>query len=176
MKPNATVLAAGVVLLAWFAGPARAQEEVTLPEGDGKALTGAVCSQCHGLGPLFFLKADDRKWEILVHEMVSFGAQISTEERDAIMSYVKSTFSSDSARAGTGPTPLPAGKGREVLERSCDGCHGLSVITRTRVARTGWDAILRRHTAGRRVELSPEGAEALLAYLAANFAAITPRR
>ena len=176
MKSNATVLAFAATLLLCVAGAARAQEDATLPEGEGKALVGAVCSQCHNLGSLFFLKADDRKWEILVHDMVSFGAQLSPDERDVIMRYLKASFSSDAGRAADGATSLPTGKGREVVEASCGACHGLSVVARKRAARPAWEAILRRHTTEKRVELSSADTDSVLAYLAASFAVATPKR
>ncbi len=176
MTPRATVLAVSVASLVWFATPARAQDNVALPEGNGKAVTAAVCSQCHALDALFFYKADDRQWEILVHEMVGFGAQVSPEERDLILRYVTASFSTQPGRAATRVAPLPGGKGREVLESSCGTCHGLSLVAGKRASRAGWETILRRHLSEKRLELSPDRADALLAYLVALSPATTPKR
>lgn len=169
MKPNVPGRAACLALLLSFAVPAGAQEPPALPDGEGKALVEMVCSQCHGIRPLFVYNGDDQKWEILVHEMVALGAQVTPQERDTVMKYLKATFSTDRAAAGQDAGPLPSGKGQGVLQASCGGCHGQPVITRKRADRAGWEEILRRHRTEERVKLSSEQAEALLAYLAANF-------
>ncbi len=173
MKPNGPGLTACLALFLSFAWPAGAQEPPALPDGEGKALVAMVCSQCHGIRPLFVYNGDDQKWEILVHEMVAFGAQVTPQERDTMMKYLKATFSTGRAAAERDARQLPSGKGQGVLQASCGGCHGLPVITRKRAGRAGWEEILRRHTTEERVKLSQEQAEALLAYLAANFGPAT---
>jgi mono/diheme cytochrome c family protein len=172
MKANVPGLAACLALFLSFAWPAGAQEPPALPEGEGRTLVAMVCSQCHGIKPLFVYNGNDQKWEILVHEMVAFGAQITPQERDTVMKYLKATFSTERA-AGRDAGQLPSGEGRGVLQASCGGCHGLPVITRKRAGRAGWEEILRRHRTEERVTLSPEHAEALLAYLTVNFGRAT---
>ena len=173
MKPHLPGLTACLALFLALASPAGAQESPALPDGEGKSLVATVCSQCHGIRPLFVYNGDDQKWEILVHEMVAFGAQVTPQERDTIMKYLKATFSTGRAAAGRGAGQLPSGKGRSVLQASCGGCHGLPVITRKRAGLAGWEEILRRHRTEERVNLSAEDVEALLAYLAANFGPAT---
>lgn len=175
MTPRATLLASCLALLAIAPNPMRAQEsmrgqeKVELPAGEGKALVGVVCAQCHTLKPLFVYSGDDRQWEILVHEMVAFGAQVSPRERDTMMTYLKKSFSSQ--RHGTGATTIamPPGKGLQVLQSSCVGCHGMPLIANKRADSAEWRAILRRHTEQERVKLSAEQVQVLLAYLEGNF-------
>jgi mono/diheme cytochrome c family protein len=169
MNAYAVRIAACLALVVTFAGSAGAQEEAPLPEGEGKALVARVCSTCHGLRALFVYNGDDRKWEILVHEMVAFGAQVTPEERDTILAYLKATFSSQRASAAGAGAQLPAGKGQEIVQTNCARCHGLSVIARKRADRAGWDTILRRHADEDRVKLSPDQMETVLSYLAASF-------
>jgi cytochrome c5 len=168
MKANVPGVAACLALVLSFARPAGAQVPPALPDGEGKSLVAMVCSQCHGIRPLFVYNGDDLKWEILVHEMIAFGAQVTPQERDTMLKYLKATFSTDRA-SGRDAGRLPSGKGQGVLQASCGGCHGLPVITRKRAGRAGWEQILRRHRTEERVTLSPEYAETLLEYLAANF-------
>lgn len=169
MKPNATVLVSCLTLLLLSRGPTRAQEQIALPEGEGKALVSVICSQCHGIRPLFVYNGDDRKWEILVHEMIAFGAQVSPSERDTILAYLTTSFSSQRTAEAPNTARLPAGTGREVLQASCASCHGVALIAGKRADLAGWEAILSRHTAEERVKLSAEEAKVLLAYLVANF-------
>ncbi len=169
MKPRAILLASCLALPVMSPGPMRAQEQAALPEGEGKALVGVVCAQCHSIKPLFVYSGDDRQWEVVVHEMVAFGAQVSPRERDTIMSYLKKSFSSQRHGSGAGAAPMPAGKGLEVLQASCVSCHGMPLIANKRADSAEWQAILRRHTAQERVKLSAEQLQLLLAYLEANF-------
>jgi mono/diheme cytochrome c family protein len=148
-----------------------AQEMDALPPGDGKALAGSACTPCHGLKALFVFKGDDRKWEILVHEMVAFGAPLTPPERDTVLKYLQATFSTDRSASGTAGTSLPAGKGQEIVQTSCVACHGTALIARKRAERAEWESIVRRHTSEGRVKLSSEQLETLLSYLSTNLRA-----
>lgn len=156
----------GLILMLENARPA-AQAGASLPDGEGKALVAAVCTQCHDLTPLFVYSGDDRQWEIVVHDMIAFGAQVSPQERDNILAYLKASFSRTAI--GRDGSLLPPGKGQEVLRASCGRCHGLPLIARKRADQTEWDGILRRHATEGRVELPPGQREALLGYLAEHF-------
>jgi mono/diheme cytochrome c family protein len=170
LQPQTFRFSFALALLLLAASQAPAQEEAALPEGEGKALVGMICSQCHGLKPLFVYRGDDHRWEILVHEMVAFGAQVSPQERDTILAYLKASFSTDrGAGAGGESTLLPPGQGKELVQASCASCHGVPLIARKRADRAEWNAILRRHTGEGRVNLSAEQAETLLGYLTTNF-------
>jgi mono/diheme cytochrome c family protein len=157
--------------------PAAPQEPSSLPDGKGKELVAEVCSQCHGLRPLFFHRADARKWEMVVHEMIAFGAQVTPEERDDILEYVKTTFAAGPALSTRTAPQLPPGDGREILQSTCASCHGTALIARTRADRAEWEKILHRHTAGERVALPAAQLGVLLEYLVANFSgAAAPSR
>jgi mono/diheme cytochrome c family protein len=159
----------GLTLSLPIASPAAAQEQEALPPGDGKALVSAACTPCHGLKALFVFKGDDRKWEILVHEMVAFGAPVTPAERDTILKYLQATFSTDRSTSSTAGSSLPAGKGQEIVQTSCVACHGTSLIARKRAERAEWESILKRHTSEERVKLSSEQLELLLSYLSTNL-------
>lgn len=169
MKPTIVRGLFVLVLALSLRGAAAAQEAEALPEGGAKALVSAACSPCHGLRALFVFKGDDRKWGILVHEMVAFGAPLRPAERDTVLKYLKATFSTDRAASGTGGGSLPAGKGQEIVQASCGACHGFSLIAQKRAERAEWEAILRRHTSEERVILTPEQQELLLSYLSTNL-------
>jgi len=149
--------------------PAVPQEPSPLPDGKGKELVAQVCSQCHGLQPLFFHRGDHRKWEMVVHEMVAFGAQVTPQERDEILDYLKTTFAAEPPESTRITSQLPEGNGREILQSSCVSCHGTAVITRKRADRAEWERILRRHTAEARVTIPAAQVDVLVNYLSTNF-------
>jgi mono/diheme cytochrome c family protein len=168
MTSRIVVVLAGLALGLPIAPPSAAQELEALPPGDGKALVGAACTPCHGLKALFVFNGDDRKWEILVHEMVAFGAPVSSRERDTILKYLQAAFSTDRSSRESGVS-LPGGQGQEIVRTSCGACHGLALIANKRAERTEWDAIVRRHASEGRVKLSSEQLETLLSYLSASL-------
>jgi len=65
---------------------------------------------------------------------------------------------------------LPAGVGRVVLQRACSTCHGVDVVTATRLDRAGWEDKV-HDMVGRGASASPDEVEQVIGYLAANFAA-----
>ena len=168
MKSN-ILCSAGLLLLPLLAGPAAAQERVPLPDGNGKVLVEEACSQCHDLDATFLYNGDDRKWEALVHDMVAFGARLTPAERDTVLEYLRASFSTDRVQGDRTAAPLPTAKGRDVMQASCIGCHGPTLIARKRLDRAGWETVVRRHATDNRVKVSPEEVDALLTYLAANF-------
>ncbi len=163
------VLAATLVLLPPLAWSARAQETVPLPEGDGRARVEEACSQCHDLETTFLYNGDDEKWQVLVDDMVSFGAELTPQERDQVLAYLRMAFSTDRVSGDRTTTPLPTAKGRGVMNASCASCHGPTLVARKRVDRSEWEKVLQRHTGDKRVTLSPEQRDELLKYLSANF-------
>lgn len=72
------------------------------------------------------------------------------------------------ARAQVAPGGLPPGEGRDALAIACTQCHNLSAIVAMREGTAGW----RRHVYNmvlRGAQLNAGEAEAVIAYLAANF-------
>ena len=66
---------------------------------------------------------------------------------------------------------LPPGGGRDVLQRACSTCHGVEIVTATRLDRAGWDDVV-RDMVSRGASASPEEVDQVIRYLATNFAAI----
>ena len=63
-----------------------------LPDGPGKAETQKVCTQCHELARSISLRQDRAGWEATVTKMVSLGAKASSEELEAIVTYLSAHF------------------------------------------------------------------------------------
>jgi len=70
--------------VAWTCGVAWAQ----LPEGEGKALTQKVCSNCHGVETFQSRRLDRDGWEKVIDEMTARGAQASDADFDKIVDYL----------------------------------------------------------------------------------------
>jgi Helix-hairpin-helix motif len=63
--------------------------------------------------------------------------------------------------------PLPEGNGKQVILRSCAGCHNPESFSSYEKTTEEWDAVVTRM--GQRTNASREELDALTAYLAANF-------
>ena len=80
-----------------------------------------------------------------------------------------------SAHAQVAAGGLPPGDGRDALVIACTQCHSLSVIVAMREGTSGW----KRHVYNmvlRGAQLNSREADAVIAYLAANFGPGRPTR
>jgi len=63
---------------------------------------------------------------------------------------------------------LPDGKGKEVVEAACDGCHGLEQIQGRAWSEEKWRAVV-KSMVDKGAVLSDDELKTVIAYLAANF-------
>ncbi len=75
-------------LLLLFSVTALAQ----LPEGPGKAETERLCQTCHDLQKAVSLRQDEAGWGGTVNKMVELGAQVSSDDTVAIVTYLAKSF------------------------------------------------------------------------------------
>ena len=64
--------------------------------------------------------------------------------------------------------PLPAGKGKAIVQRSCKGCPALKVVTAKRATKDQWKVLVDQMI-NRGAEVEDEEFDTLLAYLSKNF-------
>jgi len=65
---------------------------------------------------------------------------------------------------------LPAGPGKELVERACTQCHALEVVLKQRRSRAQWEAKIDTMIA-KGAKVSDEDFDVLAAYLTTNFGA-----
>ena len=81
------------------------------------------------------------------------------------------------AAPGASQTPapaVPAGPGRDLIERSCVNCHDIYMIVAKRRAPRDWADIVNR-MADRGAEVTPEELQVIEEYLVANFSPAAPK-
>lgn len=64
--------------------------------------------------------------------------------------------------------PLPDGAGREVVAHACSQCHSLEIVTRKRLLRQQWEALIDTMIA-RGAKISDEDFDVIAAYLATQL-------
>ena len=74
-------------------GPREAMAEVILPEGTGADKVRVACLSCHGADYIVGNQLDRRSWTRIVDKMVSWGAEVSAKDREAILDYLVTNFS-----------------------------------------------------------------------------------
>ncbi|HEY1492961.1 MAG TPA: helix-hairpin-helix domain-containing protein [Candidatus Solibacter sp.] len=89
-------LAVCVVLAAICVFAADEKEAAQLPDGEGKALVGKVCVDCHGAGNFRRARLTPEEWGDSVADMVDRGAKASPADVDAIVAYLAKNFGRDS--------------------------------------------------------------------------------
>jgi len=124
-----------------------------MPDGEGKGLVLGACTGCHSLNSTVLQRKTAAGWGRTVRDMVARGAQLQTDEIDIVTSYLARSFGPGAPPLSTGEKPtgqirqvaatpedLPEGPAKEVILRSCTGCHGVDRITGTRKSEAGWQA------------------------------------
>jgi competence protein ComEA len=80
------------LLLALCAFAGDPQDAARLPDGEGKALVGKVCIDCHESGNFRRARLTADEWADSVADMVDRGAKASPAEVDTIVGYLAKNF------------------------------------------------------------------------------------
>jgi hypothetical protein len=100
--------------------------------------------------------------------MVTRGAQLTAREADTVVAYLASNFGPTTPAAGTVKVSLPAGPGKELVEARCTACHDLERVATIKRQKAEWPALV-ANMVGRGAVASPEEAQTIASYLAAQF-------
>jgi cytochrome c5 len=146
--------------------PANAQG--ALPQGEGRDLVVAACTQCHALAPILVGREGVAGWRRHVHNMVLRGAPLTAPEADTVIRYLATHFGPGNAPPGNVAVALPAGTGKELVETRCATCHDLERVTIVKRPRQHWPALV-ANMVDRGATATPEEARTIAAYLAAQF-------
>jgi virginiamycin B lyase len=93
------LLAVAAGMLLWCALPVRGQDAPALPDGPGKALVQASCTQCHGVGQIVRAGYDAAGWRNVVAMMTNAGAKLAPDRVDAVVAYLAKAFPPKAAPA-----------------------------------------------------------------------------
>jgi len=92
MKPAILGLMLVVVSAVMVGQDEPKKERKDLPEGPAKELFIRVCEKCHGSENVVRSRYAREKWESIVDDMVSRGAEGTDEEFDKILDYLVANF------------------------------------------------------------------------------------
>jgi competence protein ComEA len=68
---------------------------------------------------------------------------------------------------------LPPGKGQEIVQKSCGGCHALKVVTSKRASREQWSSVVDQMVS-RGADVPDEDIDTVVEYLFSNFGPVDP--
>ncbi len=159
MSERVTVVVVLIFLGFFLIIPAQSQSE-SMPAEEGSALVSGVCSGCHSVDMVFVQSKSRREWESTVQDMVSRGAQLSSEERGTIVSYLAEHYGKNSRPASD--TPQSA---KDLFNSKCFQCHADSMWKNLRRDRKEWTGILYRMV-GRGALWTEEEINTMAEYLA----------
>jgi mono/diheme cytochrome c family protein len=163
------VLAAAGILLSFAA---EAQQISPFPEGAGRDIVAAACTQCHQAGPIIQLRMGEAAWRQQVYNMILRGAQIGPGEIDDVVKYLATSFGPGVPTPGpaTPQVTLPDGAGADLVAGACGICHGVDRVVA--VARPGrqWQAIVHRMVA-MGAPIDADQTKQIISYLEANYGA-----
>ena len=82
-----------------------------LPPGEGKAVTGRMCSQCHGIDVAISSKRTAEGWKRTVADMVARGAQGTASDIETVTAYLSAHFGRSASPAASPPMARSESKG-----------------------------------------------------------------
>ena len=68
------------------------QDQVNLPDGDGKATVQAACGVCHSMNQVTNSGHDKEEWTTVLHMMVNVGAPVPDNQFDTVVDYLTKNF------------------------------------------------------------------------------------
>ena len=164
-----TVLACAIL---WTASlSVHAQEAAAipaLPDGPGKALVSAQCTNCHALDEALSKRGTMAEWSAIVKTMIERGAPIADADVAIIAAYLGQNYGPGAPAPvppRTGVAALPDFPGRDVLTSKCTQCHAMSMWTALRQDRKAWDSVMYRMV-GRGALWTEDDIRAMAGYLA----------
>jgi cytochrome c553 len=152
-------LSTSLALVAGLLGLAAQQ----LPEGEGRQVIVARCSNCHELDRVAKTRRDREGWNALLEKMLENGAALDDKERALALDYLSRHLA-----------PAPAADSeadrtaRRYVTGICSSCHMEELITSTRATKDEWLAIVQNMN-GRGAGLSEADVELLAEYLARRY-------
>lgn len=99
---------------------------------DGGEILQRACTVCHNLGGLGAYAGSwgVPEWRSMVETMISYGAQVTPTELDALSHYLAVNFGTEGPGTEAASESAPAGSGEmaTLLESACTSCHGLELL------------------------------------------------
>jgi cytochrome c5 len=141
----------------------------TLPDGPGKALVSAQCTNCHALDVALSKRGTAAEWSGIIKMMLERGATITDADAAVIAGYLGQHFGPNAAPPPPAARPaqasaLPDLPGRDVLTRRCMQCHQMSMWTALHQDRRAWESTIYRMV-GRGALWSEDDIRAMADYL-----------
>src|SRR5438094_6034008 len=83
----------------------------------------ATCTRvCHGPSLITQQRLDVAGWTREVNKMVGWGAEIEGGDKEELVRYLAAQFNANRSRPSSSQA-APEGKGKDVFQNSCLGCH-----------------------------------------------------
>src|SRR5215831_10710122 len=112
------------------------------PPGDMAKKLEATCTGfCHGPSMIAQQRLDRNGWGREVDKMTRWGAPLQPGDRDALIAYLARQFNSNRPLPNSAKF-VPYGKGSDVFQNYCQGCHNDSLVTSRKLDKSGWTAVV----------------------------------
>ena len=97
-------------------------QDIPFPEGAGKPLVQGACQICHSFSKVKVVNFDREDWDVLVHDMVAWGAPLKKEDIPVVVDYLATNFMDDKSRHGV---TVPGKVDAQITEWDIPTPHGL---------------------------------------------------
>jgi cytochrome c5 len=125
-----------IVVLLLAQAPAQAP-----PAEMAKKLEASCFGLCHGPSLIAQQRLDRNGWTREIDKMTRWGAPVQAPDRDALINYLARQFNSNRPLPNSAKA-VPEGKGSDLFQTYCLGCHNDSLVTSRKLDKTGWNAVV----------------------------------
>jgi hypothetical protein len=127
-----------LLLVAVIGGPLAFSQTQTLPAADMAKKMEMTCTGfCHGPGLIAQQRLDRNGWTREVDKMIRWGAAVPASEKDALIEYLTRAFNANRSLPNTFKA-VPSGKGSDLFQNYCLGCHDDRPIASRKLDKAGW--------------------------------------
>jgi len=131
------------------------------PGLDGAALVAERCIVCHTTERIQNSTKTRDEWEDTVKRMIGKGANLNSDEKDAVITYLAETFK-------TNVPPALGLDGAALVQERCTVCHSTERIQNSSKTRDEWEDTVKRMI-GKGANLTSDEKDIVINYLAETY-------
>jgi len=129
---------------------------------DGAALVAERCTVCHSVDRIQNAAKTRDSWEDTVKRMIGKGANLNSDEKDAVVNYLAETFKANA------PAASSSMDGAALVSERCTVCHSTDRIQNSSKTRDEWENTVKRMI-GKGAVLNSDEKDAVINYLAETY-------
>jgi len=135
------VIAIGVIAIIVRIGYSQAPSPPVSNAEMAKKMETTCTGYCHGPSLIAQQRLDRNGWTREVEKMMRWGAGVAPADKEELINYLARTFNSNRPLPNTFKA-VPPGKGSDLFQTYCLGCHDDRPITSRKLDKAAWTRVV----------------------------------